>query len=41
MPDAIAGSPSVSKGQLFVPWGYQWTLGRETAGAGGLIVYGL
>ncbi len=40
-PDSIAGGPAVSGGRLFVPWGYQWTLGRGEAGSGGLLVFGL
>ena len=41
-PDAIAGSPTVANGMLFVPWGYQWTLLNDgVAGTGGLIAYGL
>jgi outer membrane protein assembly factor BamB len=38
--DSIAGGPAVSDGKLFVPWGYQWTLGRGMAGHGGLLVFG-
>jgi polyvinyl alcohol dehydrogenase (cytochrome) len=37
----IAGSPSVSRGKLLVPWGYSWTLREGAAGSGGLTVYGL
>ncbi|HKU39692.1 MAG TPA: PQQ-binding-like beta-propeller repeat protein [Polyangiales bacterium] len=37
----IAGSPSVSRGKLLVPWGYSWTLREGVAGTGGLTVYGL
>jgi outer membrane protein assembly factor BamB len=40
-PDSIAGGPAISGGLLFVPWGYQWTLGRGMAGTGGLMVFGV
>ena len=41
LPNAIAGSPTVADGMVFVPWGYTWTLRHGVAGTGGLIVYGL
>ena len=41
LPNAIAASPIVADGMLFVPWGYQWTLRHGMPGTGGLIAYGL